>query len=155
MGLSTCGKGEPNQTMNVGHAAPAACFGMSRCSAVDEQARGEFDMLMGDLEGLCLPGAGRSASFLGEDPISCGSTTTGSGRRGTSYSASAALSLIPGAVGGQGALILGADRSSDAQRLGALIERLRTQLAVAGDDPHLLYATEPHSTAEARTLRPP
>lgn len=26
MGLSTCGKGEPNQTMNVGHAAPACVF---------------------------------------------------------------------------------------------------------------------------------
>jgi predicted Zn-dependent protease len=119
---------------------------------VDEAPRAAFERLMDALERLCLPGEVFLAGFLGEDSDFVRLNHNRVRQAGHVVQRECRVSLIRGRCEAQGALSLGADRSSDAQRLGALIERLRTQLAVAGDDPHLLYATEPHSTAEVRTL---
>ncbi|MGH8565561.1 MAG: metallopeptidase TldD-related protein [Gammaproteobacteria bacterium] len=123
---------------------------MSRFSAVDEP-RALFDWLMDELERLCLPGDVFLAIFLGENSDFVRLNHNRIRQAGHVVQRECRVSLIRGRREAQGALSLGADRSSDAERLGALIERLRTQLGVAGDDPHLLYATEPHSTAEVRT----
>ena len=120
-----------------------------------DETRESFDRLMDELEGLCRPGEVFLASFLGEDSDFVRLNHNRIRQAGQVVQRECRVSLIRGRREAQGALSLGADRSSDAQRLGALIERLRTQLAVAGDDPHLLYATEPHSTAEVRTADEP
>jgi predicted Zn-dependent protease len=124
---------------------------MSRSSAVDD-ARESFDRIMDELEGLCQSGEVFLASVLGEDSDFVRLNHNRIRQAGHIVQRECRVSLIRGRREAQGALTLGADRSSDAERLGALIERLRTELAVAGDDPHLLYATEPHSTAEVRTV---
>jgi len=110
---------------------------------------------MDELERLCLPGEVFLASFLGEDSDFVRLNHNRVRQVGHVVQRECRVSLIRGRREAQGALSLGADRSSNAQRLEMLIERLRTQLAVAGDDPHLLYATEPHSTAEVRTADEP
>ncbi|MDQ3775988.1 MAG: metallopeptidase TldD-related protein [Pseudomonadota bacterium] len=120
-----------------------------------DDARDKFDRLMDELERLCLPGEVFLAGFLGEDSDFVRLNHNRVRQAGHVVQRECRVSLIRGRCEAQGALSLGADRSSDAQRLGALIERLRTQLAVARDDPHFLYATEPHSTAEVRTLNLP
>ena len=120
-----------------------------------DDARESFDWLMDELEGLCLPGEVFLASFLGEDSDFVRLNHNRVRQAGHVVQRECRVSLIRGRREAQGALSLGADRSSDAQRLGMLIERLRIQLAVAGDDPYLLYATEPQSTAEVRTAALP
>ncbi len=110
---------------------------------------------MDELERLCLPGEVFLAGFLGENSDFVRLNHNRIRQAGHVVQRECRVSLIRGRREAQGALSLGADRSSDAERLGALIERLRTQLAVAGDDPHLLYAIEPHSTGEVRTVALP
>ncbi|MGH3994402.1 MAG: hypothetical protein ACRDSN_18320, partial [Pseudonocardiaceae bacterium] len=108
---------------------------------MDEAPRAAFDRLMDELERLCLPGEVFLAGFLGEDSDFVRLNHNRVRQAGHVVQRECRVSLIRGRCEAQGALSLGADRSSDAERLGALIERLRTQLVVAGDDPHLLYAT--------------
>ncbi len=120
-----------------------------------DDARAAFDRIMDQLEGLCQPGEVFLASFLGEDSDFVRLNHNRVRQAGHVVQRECRVSLIRERREAQGALTLGADHSSDAQRLGALIERLRAELAVAGDDPHLLYATLPHSTAEVRTADEP
>jgi hypothetical protein len=86
---------------------------MSRSSAVDE-AREGFDRLM-DEEGLCLPDEAFLAGFLGEDSDFVRLNHNRVRQAGQVVQRECRVSLIRGRREAQGALSLGADRSSDAQ----------------------------------------
>ncbi len=116
-----------------------------------DDARETFDGVMDELERLCRPDEVFLASFLGEDSDFVRLNHNRVRQAGHVTQRECRLSLIRNRREAQGALCLGADRPTDAQRLAVLVERLRGQLDAACDDPFLLYATEPCSTTDIRS----
>lgn len=105
-----------------------------------------FNQLSDTLQGMLRGEEVFTCSFSAEDSDFVRFNKAEVRQAGTVHQKRLGVDLIEGSRHAEGGITLSGDRGEDERRLRRLVNDLRAQRAVLGEDPHLLYATDVQSS---------